>query len=604
MNKHAAVSLMSIFRFVFTILTFGLFVSATSATQIVWDPSSDSTVTGYVVHVGSSSGVYTTNINVGPATSYVLPPQAAGTTSYFAVTAYNATGAESPYSNEVSYSVPAVASPPVAAFSASVTAGLAPLALNFTSASTGSITSYAWTFGDGTSSASQNPAKAYASPGVYTVSLQVTGPGGTNTQTKANYITVTAPVDTTPPSVPANPSATPLSSSSISIAWSPATDNVGVVAYRLERCRGTACTSFAQIATPGGSPYLDVGLASATTYQYRVRAVDAAGNFGGYSAVTAATTSSTYTKDRSPPSTPGTPIGVPAGTTGINLSWISATDNVGVVGYQLDRCRGMGCNKFSQIAAPSGPSFSDTGLSPGTTYRYRVRAYDAAGNTGRYSSILTITLPSIGATIAFVQLNYMTPQGSAPTVQVPFASAQSAGNLNVVVVGWNDVTSTVTSVTDSMGNVYTKAVGPHSAGTALSQSIYYAKNIKASGASGNTVTVKFSGPSLYPDIRIVEYRGLDPVNPVDVTAAGTGTGTLAATSSATTTTAYGMLFAATTVTSVSTGPGTGFTKRVITTPDGDIVEDRVVNAVGTYSATAPMTSGEYVIQMVAFRGAP
>ena len=45
-------------------------------------------------------------------------------------------------------------------------------------------------------------------------------------------------------------------------------------------------------------------------------------------------------------------------------------------------------------------------------------------------------------------------------VPVTFASAQIAGNLNVVVVGWNDTTAAVSSVTDSVGNVYTLAVGP------------------------------------------------------------------------------------------------------------------------------------------------
>ena len=55
------------------------------------------------------------------------------------------------------------------------------------------------------------------------------------------------------------------------------------------------------------------------------------------------------------------------------------------------------------------------------------------------------------------------------------------------------------------------------------------------------------------------------------------------------------------VTSHNTGPGTGFTSRVITTPDGDIAEDRIVMVVGSYSASAPMTSGTWVMQMVAFR---
>ncbi len=49
----------------------------------------------------------------------------------------------------------------------------------------------------------------------------------------------------------------------------------------------------------------------------------------------------------------------------------------------------------------------------------------------------------------------------------------------MVVVGWNDGTAVVSSVTDSKGNVYTRAVGPTTVSGQLSQSIYYAKNIVA-----------------------------------------------------------------------------------------------------------------------------
>ena len=73
------------------------------------------------------------------------------------------------------------------------------------------------------------------------------------------------------------------------------------------------------------------------------------------------------------------------------------------------------------------------------------------------------------------------PQTPQSIVTVPFASAQAAGNLNVIAVGWNDTTATVQLVKDSLGNTYSLAIGPTS-GTALRQSIYYASNI-AGGAN-------------------------------------------------------------------------------------------------------------------------
>ncbi len=79
---------------------------------------------------------------------------------------------------------------PVANFSGSPTSGTEPLTVNFTDLSTGSITSWSWTFGDGGTSTSQNPSHQYANDGTYSVSLTVTGPGGSDIETKTNYITV------------------------------------------------------------------------------------------------------------------------------------------------------------------------------------------------------------------------------------------------------------------------------------------------------------------------------------------------------------------------------------------------------------------------------
>ncbi len=80
--------------------------------------------------------------------------------------------------------------PPVAQFSGSPTSGSEPLTVNFTDLSTGSITSWSWTFGDGGTSAAQNPSHQYTSTGTFTVSLTVVGPGGSDAEVKNNYITV------------------------------------------------------------------------------------------------------------------------------------------------------------------------------------------------------------------------------------------------------------------------------------------------------------------------------------------------------------------------------------------------------------------------------
>src|SRR4029077_10524036 len=96
--------------------------------------------------------------------------------------------------------------------------------------------------------------------------------------------------DTAPPTAPANPIATAVNDSQINLAWNASIDNVGVTGYTVERCAGAGCSTFAQIATTPGTLYSDTGLTASTSYSYRVRATDAAGNLSPYSNVASAAT--------------------------------------------------------------------------------------------------------------------------------------------------------------------------------------------------------------------------------------------------------------------------------------------------------------------------
>ena len=207
------------------------------------------------------------------------------------------------------------------------------------------------------------------------------------------------------------------------------------------------------------------------------------------------------------------------------------------------------------------------------------------------------------APIAFVQRNYSAPQSPQTTVSVAYTAAQTSGNLNVVVIGWNDSTTQVSSVADSKGNVYKVAVGPTIQSGTATQVIYYASNIAAAAANANTVTVTFNTGARYADIRIAEYSGINPATPVDAVAAGQGNGTSSSSGSVTTTNANDLLVGANIVQMGTMGAGSGYANRVITSPDGDILEDQAVTVTGSYSATASLTSGAWIMQMVAFRAA-
>src|SRR6266850_6881427 len=177
---------------------------------------------------------------------------------------------------------------------------------------------------------------------------------------------------------------------------------------------------------------------------------------------------------------------------------------------------------------------------------------------GRSDQGRFVSAARAATTIALVQTNDATPQTPAVVVSGPYTLAQSAGNLNVVAVGWNDTTAQVASVTDTKGNAYRSAVGPTLFSGQLTQSIYYAPNIGAAAAGANTVNVSFTVPAAFADVRILEYAGLDPVSPVDVTASATGSTATSSTPAAVTSNASDLLFAANTVTSWTTGPGAGW----------------------------------------------
>ena len=185
-------------------------------------------------------------------------------------------------------------------------------------------------------------------------------------------VAITPWADTTPPSVPADLVASAMSFERVDLTWSPATDDVGVIGYRLYR-------DGQLLVTATDTSYTDRGVAGSTTYSYAVQALDAAGNVSGLSAAAAVATPAA--PDTASPSTPAGLIATAAADR-VDLSWTAATDDVGVAGYELYR-------GGSLLATVTGTSYSDRAVSAATTYSYQVRAFDAAGNVfsalcGRY----------------------------------------------------------------------------------------------------------------------------------------------------------------------------------------------------------------------------
>ena len=260
----------------------------------------------------------------------------------------------------------------------------------------GDSTTLSWTVANATSCTSSwagsiaatSGSQSVTPPSTTTYSLTCTGPGGT-TGPVSTTVTVNPPPDTTAPTDPTGLSTSAVSTSQINLLWTGSTDSggSGLAGYRIERCSGSGCTGFVQVALSAAASYSDAGLAPATSYTYRVRAYDNAlpANISGYSNTASATT---WTPpDTTPPTAPFL-SGTPFSSMQIDLSWTASTDSSGISDYRVYRDSAL----IVTLGA-SSLSYSDVGLMPATSYSYFVVARDTVGNPANSNTVSVLTPP-------------------------------------------------------------------------------------------------------------------------------------------------------------------------------------------------------------------
>jgi hypothetical protein len=204
--------------------------------------------------------------------------------------------------------------------------------------------------------------------------------------------------------------------------------------------------------------------------------------------------------------------------------------------------------------------------------------------------------------LAFVQVTSAALQSTQSQVVATYAQAQSTGDANILAIGWQNTRSNIISVKDSAGNTYQVAV-PTARGNGVSQAIYYAKNIKAAAAGTNIVTVAFDAPAPLIDLRATEYSGVDPTSPLDVVRSQSGKNAKPNSGNFTTKSASELIFGAGYAARAFSAAGAGYTSRIITSPNGNIVEDRFVTVAKSYSATASLVgSAAWIMQAATFKG--
>jgi chitodextrinase len=346
-----------------------------TTTDLSWNASTDNVgVTGYDVYQDGVliASVTTTNYQVNglnPSTSYT-----------FFVRAKDAAGNVSGNSNTANVTT---LTPPDSE------APTAPTNLT-ASNTTQSTTDLSWTastdnigvvaydvFQDGTLVASVSSTTlqvtGLAASTNYSFAVRARDAAG-NQSAFSNTVVVTT-LDTQAPTAPTNLTASNTTQTTTDLSWNASTDNVGVTGYDVYQ-------DGVLIASVTTTNYQVNGLNPSTSYTFFVRAKDAAGNVSGNSNTANVTT-------LTPPDSeaPTAPTNLTASNTTqstTDLSWTAATDNIGVVAYDVFQ-------DGVQIASVSGTTYQAAGLIPGTTYQFRVRSRDAAGNISELSNIAEIT---------------------------------------------------------------------------------------------------------------------------------------------------------------------------------------------------------------------
>jgi len=195
--------------------------------------------------------------------------------------------------------------------------------------------------------------------------------------------------NSTPPPVPAAPSGVTATAgdTQVVLSW---TVTTGASSYHVKRSTTTG-GPYTQVGAPTSATFTDTGLTDGTKYFYVVSAVNASGESGNSTEVSATPTLPP------PPATP-TSLTATAGDTQIVLSWTAVT---GATSYNVKRSSTTG-GPYAGVGTPTSPSFTDAGLTNGTKYFYVVSAVNTGGesaNSAEVSATPMVPPPDVTITV-------------------------------------------------------------------------------------------------------------------------------------------------------------------------------------------------------------
>jgi fibronectin type 3 domain-containing protein len=206
--------------------------------------------------------------------------------------------------------------------------------------------------------------------------------------------------------VPGSVSAAALSSDSIRINWNSVT---GATSYNVYRS-SSASGSYALISTRTDTTYTDTVLTPLTTYYYRVSAVTSRGEGEQSNQVSATTPAEGVIP------APGGLQASPQGSDSIRISWNAVPEATGYKIYRSSSASGS----YTLLNSSPGTSYTDTGLSPLTTYYYKISTVHSKGESEQSNSVSAAT-------------------PAEPSIQPPSGISASAQSASSIQVSWNAV---------------------------------------------------------------------------------------------------------------------------------------------------------------------
>ena len=461
---------------VISVLTIPATPTATAATSItqsdfVANWSASTSATSYNIDVATDAAFTSfvtgySNLSVA-GNSVSVTGLSAGITYYYRVRAVNATGTSSSSNTISEITVPSNPTASAASlvgetsFTANWSAVTGASGYFLDVATDAAFTSLVSGYSNLSVASNSEPVTGLTGGTTYYYRVRATNAGGTS----GNSSTIST---ITIPAAPVASAATSVGQTLFTANWASST---GASGYFLDVATDAAFTSFVTgfnnlpVASTSSSV---AGLATSTTYYYRVRATDASGTSGNSSTISATTL----------PATPSAPTANAASSitqTSFTANWSASG---GATSYFLDVATDAAFTSFvtgfNDLSVASTSS-SVTALTAGTTYYYRVRATNAGGTSASSNTISEITIPSnptSSAASSVGQTTFTANWSSVTGAAGYFLDVSTSNTFASFVTGYQNL---------SVGNVTNYVVN-----TGLSPATTYYYRVRSSNAGGTS----------------------------------------------------------------------------------------------------------------------